>query len=108
MLFAVLIAATEGVAWLSAEQFRDTIAGINERNVAERREAYEEINAWGLFDFGLRGRVDEPLFDALVAVGDRVITDHRREEPSMGRSTRGRMSRCGPSSTTSALGSPPS
>ena len=85
MVFAVLIAVTEGVAWLQAERFHDSIGQLNERNITDRREAYNEIDAWGLLDFGLRGRVDEPLFDALVAVGDRVIADHRREEPAMGR-----------------------
>ena len=85
MLFAVLIAATEGVAWLSAENFRDTIGGLNERNITDRREAYDEVDSWGLLDFGLRGRVNDPLFNALIAVGDRVIADHRREEPAMGR-----------------------
>lgn len=85
MLFAVLIAATEGVAWLSAENFRDTIGGLNERNITDRREAYNEVDSWGLLDFGLRGRVNDPLFNALIAVGDRVIADHRREEPAMGR-----------------------
>jgi hypothetical protein len=85
MVFAVLIAATEGVAWLQAENFRDNIGQLNERNVSNRRESYDEIDAWGLLDFGLRGRVDEPLFNALVSIADRVIADHRREEPLMGR-----------------------
>jgi hypothetical protein len=80
----ILVVATEGVAWMFAERFRDTIATIDERSVTDRRVAYEAVNDWGMLDIGLRARVNQPLLRALVAVGDRVIADYRREEPLMG------------------------
>jgi hypothetical protein len=83
-LMFLSIAATEGVAWLSAEHFRRTIPDIDERNVIASREAYDAVASWSLFDLGLRLRVDRPLVEALRGVGDRVITDYRREVPSMG------------------------
>ena len=84
MLSVVLVVATEGVAWMFAERFRNTIATIDERTVSDRRQAYDAVDAWGLLDLGLRVRVHGALYRALVAVGDRVISDYRREEPLMG------------------------
>ena len=84
MLSIVLVVATEGVAWMFAERFRDTMATMDERSVSERRDAYEAVDGWALFDVGLRARVRARLEPALAAVGDRVIADYRREEPIMG------------------------
>jgi hypothetical protein len=84
MLSFVLIFATEGVAWMFAERFRTTIATIDERTVTDRHLAYNAVDRWALIDIGLKARVNGPLLRALVAVGDRVISDYRREEPLMG------------------------
>lgn len=84
MLAIVIVVATEGVAWMFAERFRDTMAAMDERSVTDRREAYDAVDGWALFDIGLRARVRSRLEPALVAVGDRVIADYRREEPVMG------------------------
>ena len=83
-LLLVLIVATEGVAWMFAERFRDSIETIDERTVTDRHQAYDGVDRWGLLDVGLKARVDGRLQRALVAVGDRVIADYRRDEPLMG------------------------
>src|SRR5690606_31225907 len=84
MLTLVMVVATEGVAWTSAERFRDTMSAMDERSVTDRRDAYDAVDGWALFDIGLRARVHSRLEPALAAVGDRVIADYRREEPVMG------------------------
>jgi hypothetical protein len=84
MLSIVALVATEGVAWMFAERFRDTMPAMDERSVTGRREAYNAVDGWALFDVGLRARVRSRLEPALAAVGDRVIADYRREEPVMG------------------------
>ena len=76
--------ATEGVAWLFAERFRDTIPAIDERTVTDKRLAYAGVERWALFDLGLRLRVNSRLRPALISVGDRVLADYRREVPTMG------------------------
>jgi hypothetical protein len=86
VVFVVFVVATEGVAWLFAEGFRDSVATINERTVTERRKAYATLDRWALLDLGLRVRVHSRLLPALVSVGDRVIEDYRTEQPSMGSS----------------------
>ena len=78
------IVATECVAWLFAERFRDTVPAIDERTVISSREAYDAVERWSLLDLGLRGRVNGPLLAALRAIGDRVMADYRREVPTMG------------------------
>ena len=83
-LFFVIIVATEGVAWLFAERFRDSIPEIDERTVSTRKEAYEAVERWATLDVGLRFRVDGELLRTLRAVGDRVINDYRNEQPAMG------------------------
>ena len=83
-LFVVFVVATEGVAWLFAERFRDTMSSLNERTVSERLRAYAAVDRWGLLDIGLAVRVHSRLRPALVGVGDRVIADYRLEEPTMG------------------------
>jgi serine/threonine-protein kinase len=83
-LSLVVVVASEGVAWLFADRFRDTIAAIDERTVTPSREAYDAVEHWSLFDLGLRLRVNAPLVAALRTVGDRVIADYRREVPSVG------------------------
>ena len=84
MMSIVVVAATEGVAFLFAERFRDTMSILDERTVTDRKRAYEGVDRWGLFDIGLWARVDGRLQPALVAVGERVIADYRRDEPMMG------------------------
>jgi hypothetical protein len=84
MTIVVFIVATEGVAWLFAERFRETMATVDERTVTERRLAYAAVDRWALLDIGLRLRVHRRLRPALISVADRVIADYRREEPSMG------------------------
>jgi eukaryotic-like serine/threonine-protein kinase len=84
MFFIVFVIATEGVAWLFAERFRDTMATLDERSVRDRRSAYTAVDRWALFDIGLRARVHRRLGPGLLSVGDRVIADYRREEPAMG------------------------
>ncbi len=83
-ILAVLIIANEGVAWLFAEHFRDTIPAIDERTVTSSREAYDALARRSLFDLGLRLRVNPALVPALRGIGDRVIADYRREVPTMG------------------------
>lgn len=84
MTVVVFIVATEGVAWLFAERFRETMATVDERTVTDKRLAYAAVDRWALLDIGLKLRVHPRLRPALVSVGDRVIADYRREEPSMG------------------------
>ena len=83
-LWLVGAVMTEGVAWLFAERFRDTIPSIDERSVTSSRAAYDAIQRWSPFDLGLKLRVNRPLARALRAIGDRVIADYRREAPTMG------------------------
>ncbi|HMC75905.1 MAG TPA: protein kinase [Vicinamibacterales bacterium] len=78
------IVATEGVAWLFAERFRDTIPAIDERTVISSRDAYDAVERWALLDLGLGLRVNRPLAAALRGIGDRVLADYRREVPTMG------------------------
>jgi hypothetical protein len=75
---------TEGVAWLFAERFRDTIPAMDERTVTSTRDSYEGVERWSLFDVGLRLRVNGALLPALRTIGDRVLADYRREVPTMG------------------------
>jgi hypothetical protein len=83
-LVILYLTATEGVAWLFAEHFRNGISAIDERTVMSSHDSYNAVARWSLFDLGLRLRVDRPLVTALRAVGDRVILDYRREVPTMG------------------------
>lgn len=80
----VAIVATEGVAWLFAERFRDTIPAMDERTVVASREEYDAIEGWSLLDIGLRLRVHGSLLATLRTIGDRVLADYRREVPTMG------------------------
>jgi len=80
----VLVVATEGVAWMFAERFRDTMSTVDERTVTDIRRAYAGVDRWGFLDLGLSTRVHARLQPALVSVADRVIADYRREEPLMG------------------------
>jgi hypothetical protein len=75
---------TEGVAWLFAEGFRNTIPAIDERTVTAGRDAYDGVERWSVLDIGLRLRVNGTLLPALRTIGDRVIADYRREVPIMG------------------------
>jgi hypothetical protein len=78
------IVATEGVAWLFAERFRDIFPAMDERTVIAGRDAYDAIEGWSLLDMGLRLRVNGSLLATLRTIGDRVVADYRREVPNMG------------------------
>ena len=78
------IVATEGVAWLFAERFRDTIPAMDERSVIAGRAAYDAVERWSLLDLGLKLRVNGWLRTTLRGIGDRVLADYRRESPTMG------------------------
>jgi hypothetical protein len=78
------IIATEGVAWLFAERFRDTIPAMDERSVIAGRDAYDAVERWSLLDLGLELRVNGWLRTTLRGIGDRVLADYRREGPTMG------------------------
>lgn len=78
------IVATEGVAWLFAERFRDTIPAMDERSVIAGRAAYDAVERWSLLDLGLKLRVNGWLRSTLRGIGDRVLADYRRESPTMG------------------------
>ncbi len=83
-LLLVAVVATEGVAWLVAERFRDTVPTIDERNVEWARQAYAGVARWSVLDLGLRARVHGQLRRRLRLVAERVIEDYRREVPVMG------------------------
>ena len=78
------VLTTEGIAFVFAERFRDTMTVLDERTVTSVRRAYAGVDRLAVLDVGLGARVHGRLIPALVAVGDRVIADYRREEPSMG------------------------
>ena len=80
----VALVATEGVAWLVAERFRDTLPAIDERNVTWGRLAYAGVDRWSVLDLGLRTRVHGQLRQRLRLIADRVLEDYRREVPVMG------------------------
>jgi hypothetical protein len=82
-LFLVAAIAAEGGACVAAERFRDSLQSMEGRTLAEKRREYESIRAWGTFDFGLRARVNRPLERRLVGLADTVITDYRRDGPTM-------------------------
>lgn len=84
MLILVGMTAREGVALLAAERFRARVQGLDGATLASRRLEYDGIDRWGVFDIGLRVRVNGPLRKRLIALADPVIEDYRRERPSMG------------------------
>jgi len=83
LLVLVGIVTTEGVAWVAAERFRDTIDSIERSTIVEKQADYDGIRASSLLDAGLKLRVNGPLENRLVALADSVIADYRREEPTM-------------------------
>lgn len=84
LLSVVTVIATEGAGCVAAERYRGGIDGIDGRTLLDKRQEYDRIGARSLLDLGLRMRVDRPLTSRLVALGDGVIADYRREEPTMG------------------------
>ena len=84
LLSVVAMLAVEGVACVTAERFRHTVDAIDGRDIASRKQEYDRISSWGVLDLGLRWRVNGPLRTRLVAIGDAVIADYRREEPTVG------------------------
>ena len=77
------IVATEGVAWVAAERFRDALGTLETRTLAATRSSYDSIRSRSILDTGLRLRVNAPLQDRLIALADGAIADYRREEPTM-------------------------
>ena len=49
------VVATEGVAWLFAERFRDTVPAMDERTVIAGREAYDAVERWSSARPGSQG-----------------------------------------------------
>jgi len=84
LLSLVGMLAFEGVAWVAAERFRQSVDAIDGPHVAARRQDYERISGWGVLDVGLRSRVNGPLRHRLVAIADAVIADYRAEAPTVG------------------------
>ena len=84
MFALVWVIATEGIAFVFAGRFHDTMSNLDERTVSDVRRAYDRVDRIALLDIGLGARVHGQLGPALLAVGDGVIADYRREEPSMG------------------------
>jgi hypothetical protein len=84
LLSMVGVLATEGVACVAAERFRHTVESIEGRNVAERKDEYDRIRGWSVLDVGLRWRVNDPLRQRLTGIGEAVLADYRREEPTVG------------------------
>ena len=84
LLLVVALLAVEGVAWVAAERFRGNVESIDGRAVADMKQDYDLIRSWGTLDLGLRWRVHGLLRERLVALGDAVIADYRREQPAVG------------------------
>jgi len=83
LLALVGFVATEGAAWVAAERFRDGIEGLERATITEKQADYDGIRAASMLGAGLRLRVNRPLKDRLVALAESVISDYRREEPTM-------------------------
>ncbi|MEO7271612.1 MAG: serine/threonine-protein kinase [Vicinamibacterales bacterium] len=83
LLVMVAIMATEGVGWVAAERFRHSLDSLDGRSLPETRATYQAIRSWSVFGIGLHARVDRPLRTRLAAIADAVLTDYRREEPTM-------------------------
>jgi hypothetical protein len=84
LLVLLGVVASEGVAWVAAERFRDGLHRLDGGSLSERREDYERIVGLSLFDTGVRLRVNERLAMRLASLADAVIADYRREDPTMG------------------------
>jgi len=83
LLVMVAVMATEGVGCVAAERFRRSLDSLESRPLPETRATYQAIRSWSVLGLGLHARVDRPLRTRLVAMADAVITDYRREEPTM-------------------------
>ncbi|HEX2452402.1 MAG TPA: serine/threonine-protein kinase [Vicinamibacterales bacterium] len=83
LLTLVGLVTTEGVAWVAAERFREGIDGLERNTIVEKQADYDGIRASSMLGAGLKLRVNGPLKDRLIALADSVITDYRREEPTM-------------------------
>lgn len=84
LLSMVGLLTTEGVACVAAERFRHTVESIEGRSVAERKGEYDRIRGWSVLDVGLRWRVNDRLRQRLTGIGEAVLADYRREEPTVG------------------------
>src|SRR4029453_12271995 len=83
LLTLVGLVTTEGVAWVAAERFREGIDGLERNTIVEKQADYDGIRASSMLGAGLKLRVNGPLKDRLIVLADSVITDYRREEPTM-------------------------
>jgi tetratricopeptide (TPR) repeat protein len=83
LLTLIMIVAAEGGAWVAAERFREGLGAMDGPALAARRREYDAIRDWGMFDTGLRLRVNPALRQRLLTLADFVIADYRRDDPSM-------------------------
>ena len=83
LLVLVATVASEGAAWVAAERFRRSVEAIDGGTLTQAKREYDAIRARGVLCTGLRLRVNQPLRSRLVALGESVIVDYRREEPTM-------------------------
>lgn len=83
VLFALWSVIAETTAWLQAERFRARIGALEGPDLASAEASYDRLAATGPLHLGVRLRVDAPLHDHLVALGQRVIDDYRHEAPSL-------------------------
>jgi len=83
LLVMAAIMATEGLGWVAAERFRHSLDSLDGRALPETRASYQAIRSWSVLGIGLHARVDRPLRYRLESIADAVITDYRREEPTM-------------------------
>jgi len=83
LLVMVAIMATEGVGWIAAERFRHSLDSLDGRSLPETRATYQAIRSRSVLALGLHARVDRPLRTRLTSIADAVLTDYRREEPTM-------------------------
>lgn len=84
LLWLVATLALEGVAWVFSEQFRQSLDGIEGPTVTRSKATYDRIDRLSPMDVGLGLRVHRRLRNRLTAIADRVITDYRNEQPSVG------------------------
>ncbi len=84
LLFFVAVVGREGVAWVAADRFRHSIDTLDGPTLLDKKPSYDSIRKWGLIDLGLHVRVNGALKPRLVTFADSIITDYRREEPTMG------------------------
>jgi hypothetical protein len=74
------LVATEGVAWVEAERFRESLDSLDADTLASIKDEYDGLLRRSILDAGVRLRVNNRLRAHLVSYGNRVIADYRRED----------------------------